>query len=276
MNTIAILAGKEIKDGLRNRWVVAATALLAGLSLSLTFLGSLPTGSVGADPLAVAVVGLSSLTIYLIPLIALLLAYDAMVWEMENGTLLLLLSYPVSRWQVMVGKFLGHGAILVFATGVGYGSAGAALFFGGGAIDQGSWTAFLGMIGSSALLGAAFLSLGYLISVSVNERSTAAGVAVVVWLFFVLLYDLAILGLLASDKGQGLGGGFVQGLLLLNPADVYRLFNLSGLDTVSQLSGLGGLGGQNGVAPAGLLGLMGLWVVAPLSLAVRIFSRKEL
>ncbi len=276
MNAIAILAVKEIKDGLRNRWVVAATLLLAGLSLSLTSLGSLPTGSVGADPLAVAVVGLSSLTIYLIPLIALLLSYDAMVGEMENGTLLLLLSYPVSRRQVMVGKFLGHAAILVFATVIGYGSAGAVLFLGPGVIDQGSWTAFLGMIGSSALLGAAFISLGYLISVSVNERSTAAGVAVVVWLFFVLLYDLGLLGLLTADKGQNLSGEFVQGVLLLNPADIYRLFNLSGFESISQLSGLGGLAAQNIVGPAGLLGLLGLWVVAPLLMSIGIFTRKEL
>ena len=35
------------------------------------------------------------------------------------------LSYPVARWQVMLGKFAGHLAILGFATVVGYGVAGS-------------------------------------------------------------------------------------------------------------------------------------------------------
>jgi len=48
MRTIVIIAIKEIQEGLRNRWVLATTLLLAALALSLTFLGSAPTGNVGA------------------------------------------------------------------------------------------------------------------------------------------------------------------------------------------------------------------------------------
>ena len=77
MRNIVIIAAKEIKEGLRNRWVLATTLLLAALSLSLTFLGSAPTGNVGAGALDVVVVSLSSLTIFLLPLIALLISHDA-------------------------------------------------------------------------------------------------------------------------------------------------------------------------------------------------------
>ena len=122
MNVLT-LAGKEIREGLRNRWVLAATLLLALLALTLTFLGSAPTGSVGVQPLDVVIVSLSSLTIFLVPLIALLLSHDAIVGEVERGTMLLLLSYPVARWQVVLGKFAGHLAILGFSTIVGYGAA---------------------------------------------------------------------------------------------------------------------------------------------------------
>ena len=122
MNVLT-LAGKEIREGLRNRWVLAATLLLALLALTLTFLGSAPTGSVGVQPLDVVIVSLSSLTIFLVPLIALLLSHDAIVGEVERGTMLLLLSYPVARWQVVLGKFAGHLAILGFSTVVGYGAA---------------------------------------------------------------------------------------------------------------------------------------------------------
>ena len=112
MNPTLILIRKEIRDGLRNRWVLAITALLAMLALSLGFLGSAPTGTVKVDPLTVTVVSLSSLSIFLIPLIAMLLSYDAIVGEIDRGTMALLLSYPVARRQVMAGKFLGHLAIL--------------------------------------------------------------------------------------------------------------------------------------------------------------------
>ncbi len=91
MRNILIIASKEIKEGLRNRWVLATTLLLAALSLSLTFLGSAPTGNVGAGALDVVVVSLSSLTIFLLPLIALLISHDAVVGEMERGTMILLL-----------------------------------------------------------------------------------------------------------------------------------------------------------------------------------------
>ena len=39
----------------------------------------------------------------------------------------LLLAYPVARWQVVLGKFAGHLAILGFAIVVGYGVAALAL-----------------------------------------------------------------------------------------------------------------------------------------------------
>ena len=108
---ILIIAGKEIRDGMRNRWVVAITLLLALLALTLAFLGAAPTGAVKVSPLTVTIVSLSSLTIFLLPLIALLLSYDAIVGEIERGTMALLLAYPVARWQVIVGKFLGHVTI---------------------------------------------------------------------------------------------------------------------------------------------------------------------
>ena len=151
-------------------------------------------------------VSLSSLSIFLVPLIAMLLAYDAIVGEADRGTLALLLSYPVARWQVMAGKFAGHLVILALATGAGYGFAGLALqWLHGGGLDAAAWRPFALLIGASVLLGASFLALGYLVSAAVRERATAAGIAVGVWLFFVVIYDMALLGALAADQGRHIG-----------------------------------------------------------------------
>ncbi|WP_457091868.1 ABC transporter permease [Microvirga sp. P5_D2] len=276
MRNILIVARKEIQEGLRNRWVLATTLLLAGLALSLTFLGSAPTGTVGVRALDVVIVSLSSLTIFLLPLIALLISHDAIVGEMERGTMLLLLSYPVGRWQVLLGKFVGHLSILAFATLLGYGAAAGALAVMGETIDAESWTAFAAMIGSSILLGAAFIAIGYLVSALVRERGTAAGIAIGIWLVFVLIYDMALLGLLVVDQGQTLSGGLLNALLLLNPADAYRLFNLTGSAGVGAFSGMAGVAQTATLSPSVLLATLAAWALLPLGLAALAFSRREL
>lgn len=274
MKSILIIAEKEIREGLRNRWVLATTLLLATLALSLTFVGSAPTGNVGASALDVVIVSLSSLSVFLVPLIALLISHDAVVGEMERGTMLLLLSYPVKRWQVIAGKFIGHLAILAFSTIVGYGIAAAALAFTSGDIGRESWTAFASLIGSSVLLGAVFVAIGYFISALVGERGTAGGIAVGVWLVFVLIYDMALLALLVVDQGRSITGEILNALLLLNPTDAYRLINLGG--SASAISGMGGVADIATLAPSALLAALCAWTAAPLAAAVFVFSRREL
>ena len=276
MREIVIIAGKEIQEGLRNRWVLATTLLLLALSLTLSFLGSAPTGNVGVRALDVVIVSLSSLTIFLLPLIALLISYDAIVGEVDRGTMLLLLSYPVARWQVMLGKFVGHLAILAFATILGYGASAAALAVTGATIDPESWLAFGRLIASSVLLGAAFVAIGYLISAKVRDRGTAGGIAIGVWLLLVLLYDMAILGILVADQGRMLSADALNVLLLLNPADAYRMFNLAGSAGVSSLAGMAGVAESLTLPPLLLVATLALWVLLPLAAATAIFSRREL
>lgn len=274
MNAI-VLALQEIRVGMRNRWVLATTLLMAALALSLVLLGSAPVGVVKADALAVTVVSLSSLTIFLVPLIALLLSFDAIVGEHERGTLMLLLSYPVSRWEVVLGKLLGQVAILGVATVIGYGLAGGAIAMQG-TLDAQATRSFLAMIGSSVMLGAVFIALGMLLSTLVRERATAAGLAVGVWLLFVIVFDMALLGVLVADQGRTLGQAQLDMLLLLNPTDVYRLFNTASGGAASVYSGMAGLGDAALASPALLLAVLGAWIVVPVILAVIAFERRAL
>ncbi len=275
MNNIVIIARKEIQEGLRNRWVIAVTLLLASLALTLSFLGSAPTGNVGAGRLDIVIVSLASLTIFLVPLIALLLSHDAIVGELERGTLLLLLSYPVARSQIVFGKFLAHILILSFATLLGYGAAGLALVVAGTPTTADSWTAFGAMIGSSILLGSVFTAIGYLVSATVSQRSTAGGIALGVWLFFVIIYDMGLLGAIVSTKGVGFSPGLLSILLMANPTDAYRLLNL-GSETAGSVSALSGLAASSKLSPTVLMASLALWVAVPLSLAMLRFSRREL
>ena len=274
-NGLFVIAGQELRAGLRNRWVLATTLLLGALALSLTLLGSAPTGAVGADSLAVVSVSLASLTIFLLPLIALLLSFDAVVGEAERGTLLLLLAYPVARWQVVLGKFAGHLAILLLATVFGYGAAAAALVLQSGTIGGLDWSAFGRLIGSSLLLGAAFLALGTLISTTVRERATAAGLAVGLWFALVLIYDAALLGVLVAGQDRVLSAGLLELALLANPADAFRLLNLTVSDSARALSGMVGLGEAGRLPEWTLLASLTSWIVLPLGAAVAVLGRRE-
>ena len=276
MRPVAVLAWKEIQRGIRNRWVVATTLLMLALSLSIAFLGSAPTGTLGADPLSVTVVSLSSLTIFLIPLIALMLAYDAIIGEVENGTMLLLLTYPVARWQVVVGKFLGHTVILAVATVIGYGAAGVAVGFTSDGTGPVAWVSLATMTVSSVVLGTVFLTLGYLVSVLVRERGTAAGLAVAVWLVFVLLFDMGLLGVLVADKGATLNAGTVSLVMMLNPADIYRMLNLTATPDIAALAGMASMTGKAVPTSAALVAALAAWVLLPLFLASAVFSRREI
>ena len=276
MSQILILAGKEITDGMRNRWVLMVTLLMAGLALVLALLGSVPTGSTKVSALAVIIVSLSSLSIFFIPLIALLLSYDSLVGEADRGTLMLLLAYPVTRGQVVLGKFCGHLVLLAIAIVIGYGSAGAAVAMMAGTDwpDQ-AWGAFFGLIASSVLLGAVFIAIGLAINARVKERGAAAGLAIGAWLLFALIYDMALLGLLASDAGRHLDDTVVSALLLFNPADAFRMLNLAGHGDVAALSGMASLSAAGTVPQPVLLGVLAAWVAMPLTAGCLLFRGRQ-
>lgn len=275
MNAVTILAASEIRDGLRNRWIAASIILLTALSLSLYFLGSSPTGSIKASSLGIAVVSLASLSVYLIPLMALMLSFDALVGEFERGTMLLLLTYPISRWQVIMGKFVGHMTILALAISIGFGITALVISVATGS-SLTHWQAYGWMMLSSWLLGGIFVALGYVVSAYVQERATAVGVAIGVWLIGVLLYDLGLMGLLLADTDQTINQDLFTWLLIANPTDSYRIFNLAGSDAVGQLSGMANAGAKTDVSPTLLIMVMITWIAAPLLFTLKRFNRLEL
>ena len=132
------------------------------------------------------------------------------------------------------------------------------------------------MMGTSALLGAIFVAIGHAISVATRDRGTAAGIAVAVWLVFVVLYDMALLGALVADEEHVITEDIFAALLMLNPVDLYRMFNLSASDGVAALSGMAGAAGQAGPGPQLLLPSMAAWAAAPLAAAAVLFHRREL
>ncbi|HEY9397865.1 MAG TPA: ABC transporter permease subunit [Burkholderiales bacterium] len=263
LRPIGVLARKEFRDRIRNRWVLAVTLIFAAFALVIAYFGAAQQGAVGFRGIEITIASLVSLVIYLVPLIALILGFDAVVGERERGSLDLLLSMPLTRRELLLGKFLGLSAALACSTVIGFGVAGALLAF---SLPASAIYHYLGFMLSSVLLGMAFLSLAVMVSVFATDRGRASGAAIALWFFFVLVYDLLLLGGLVVTGGT-IGVDAFPYLLLLNPADVFRILNIFGLEDVRTLYGLTTVFPAQLANPVLLGTVMLAWIVAPLALA---------
>jgi len=269
---ILAIASVELKIALRNRWIAIAVAMMTLFAVALTFAGAGPTGAIGVDLLTVSVASMTTLSIYLTPLLALLMTFDAIAGEVERGSLGLVLTYPVTRGELLAGKFLAHLSALGGAICIGFGAAGLiAAALGGAGPD--SFMALARLMFSSSLLGAAFLALGYALSCLAGAAAGAAGLGAALWLVVVVLYDFGLLGALVYDEDGAFARTLFPWLLTLNPADALRLWNLGGSEHVALVSGM--LGAADALpgwaAPASLL----VWPVVALGLARAAFGRVQ-
>ncbi len=275
MNAVLAIAGTELRIGFRNRWILLSSLILLVFALLLVLLGSAPTGETTVSPLTVVAASLSTLSVYLVPLIALLLSFDAIAGEIDRGTLQLTLASPVSRGQVLIGKFLGHLAVLAVAVVIGYGIAGAAAFVSAGQAGSEGVGDMARLIVTSIVLGATFIAIGYVASASVRQTGTAAALAVAIWLLAVVLYDLALLGgLLASSDGVFARNVFPY-LLVANPADAFRVFNMAAIDPGAAATGLAATGDFIPFLPELAILSPLLWAVIALGVSTFILKRVQ-
>lgn len=274
MNQIWNIARKELSDGLRNRWLLAISLVFAILAVGIAWFGAAASGQVGFASIPATLASLASLATFLMPLIALLLAYDAIVGEDEGGTLMLLLTYPLGRGQLLLGKFVGHGLILALATLIGFGGAALAIALLVAEVDLALLVVGFGrFMLSSIVLGLVFLAFAYVVSSKVAEKSRAAGLALGIWFLFVLVFDLALLGILVLSEGS-FNPDLLPWLLLCNPVDVYRLINLTGFEASENATGVMTLGADLPVGSLMLWAVLLIWALVPLLLAYGVFRRR--
>ncbi len=267
------IARLELLIARRNFWVATAVLLMALFTTVLTLAGGAPTGTLGVDPLTVAATSITTLSVYLIPLIGLLLSFDAVAGEIERGTLALSLSYPLSRAEILFGKFLAHLAVLAFAVAVGLGLTVALVIWQHGGVVGLSFAPVLKLFLTSLALGAAFLGIGYTVSGLVRQPGVASGVVIVVWLVCVVLYDLGLLGVLVADAGGTFTKTVFPWLLVANPADAFRLINMPEASVSVLTSGLGAAGIVSGIV--GQLASLLIWLVLPICTAWLVFRKVE-
>ncbi|WP_373235740.1 ABC transporter permease [Cohaesibacter celericrescens] len=269
---ILAIARLELLIARRNLWVAIAILLMVLFDAVLTMAGDAPTGMLGVSPLTVALTSITTLSVYLVPLIGLLLSFDAISGEMERGTLTLSLSYPLSRVEILIGKFLAHICVLAIAIGIGLGLTATLVI-----VQHGSQhleiLPLVRLFLTSLALGASFLGLGYAVSILVRQTGAASGIAIAIWLVCVVLYDLGLLGALVANGSGVFAKSVFPWMLVANPADAFRLINTP--DITANILGSGVSAAGSVVGFTGQLLSLTLWPLIALALSCLVFEKAE-
>lgn len=269
---IRIVAAEEYRRALETRWLFAFTALFALLVLGLSYFGLAQSREVGFQGFSRVTLSLMNLVLFLVPLTGLVVGVGSVAGG--GDALPLLLAQPVSRGEVLIGKYLGLCAALAVAQALGFGGGGLIVAFQAGS-DQ--IAGFAALTALSFLLGCLSLSAALCIAALFPDRLRALSMALFLWLLMVVLYDVAVLGTTAILRGLPLQAVLIPALLV-NPVDLVRI-----LITIAVGSGaLFGptsavlvqfFGGTGGALLA--LGVLGIETVVPLIVALRIFRRRD-
>src|SRR5262249_25153851 len=152
-----------------------------------------------------------------VPLMALTAGAGAIASDRERGMLPYLLAQPVSRAEVLIGKYLGLAGSLMACLCLGLGLCAAVLAWKGQGTEPRS---ILWLAGLSLGLALGMLSVGILLSTLARKSSVAVGTAIFLWLIFVFVSDL---GLMAGTLAFKLRIETLFALSLLNPLQVFKM-----------------------------------------------------
>lgn len=273
VRNVLILAGKEVRDSLRNRWFLLYAGAFTILTLALAYLSIAGLGETGFAGFGKTAAGIINLIMLIVPLMALTIGASSLVSERESGTLISLLAQPVNRLEVIAGKFLGLATALLAALALGFGLSAAVMAAKGGTLQV---EAYAWLVSLSFVLALAMLSTGMLISAAARTVSVALGAAIIVWLTLVLLGPL---GLMGSSLAFRVEDPRLFSLALINPLHVYDMAGVHAINASLDVLGPAGMYAMRtygDALPYILAVALAAWIIIPLSSAFVIFSRRSL
>jgi len=249
----------ELRNVLRARWLFFYGLVFAAFTFAVLSLGGEPTK---------VIMGLESLMLLVVPLVSVL--YASIYWYNNEAFTQLLLTQPLQRQKVFLARWVAISLSLSGSFVIG---TGIPLVIGN-ALMPTSWL----LLGLGTLLSFAFVGLGMMISVAIDDRMKGIGVSLVLWLYCALLHDAVVFFLFSAFREYPVE---VPGLLLMasNPIDLARVLLLLALD-LSAMMGYTGrilqktLSGSGGAAYSALMLI--LWTSLPVLIGTWIFRRKDL
>ena len=262
MNTILKVVRYELRNVIRNRWVIAYALFFLVVTESLLRLG-------GSTPRAL--LSLMNVVVLFIPLVT--IVFGTIYWQGSREFTELLLAQPVRRGALFHGLFAGLVIPLsvAFVAGV---SLPHLLHRGVGA-DSAPMLVL--MLVAGVALTAVFGALATLIAGVVDDQLRALGAALGVWALMTLAWDGLVLWVTVAFAAWPLEQPMLV-LTFLNPVDLARVLLILRLDASAMLGYTGAvfqqfLGGSLGVVAA--VGGLAMWALLPGLVALRAFKRKD-
>jgi len=247
-----------ITDIVRNKIVMAYTLLLLIISFSVFTL---------QDSSDKGLLSLMNIVLIIVPLICII--FSTIYIYNSSEFIELLVSQPLQRKHLWISLFAGMAIALTLAFFIGVGIP----------VFLYSFTPTgLILVGVGLLLTLIFVSIALLAAVYTRDKAKGIGMAVLVWLYFSIIFDGLVLFILFQFADYPLEKPMLI-LSGLNPIDMGRILILLKMD-VSALMGYTGavfkdfFGTTSGLVIT--LFIMFLWIFIPASLSVRKFRKKDL
>lgn len=263
MSSLALtVATFQSRDVVRTRWLAAYVVFFALVTEGLLRFA-------GGD--ARALLSLTSVVLYIVPLVALVFG-TVYLYNAREFTELLL-AQPVDRRALFLGLY--GGLTVPLCVGIVAGVGLPFVIHGASAATQPAL--LVALLGAAVVLTLVFTAIAFCIALACTDRLRGLGTAIGVWMLGAIVYDGLVMAAVAAFSGHPLERPMLA-LTLANPIDLARVALLLQMD-VSALMGYTGavfqqwLGGGAGtvVAVAALL----VWIAAPLWLGLRAFRAKD-
>lgn len=268
------LAQKELRDALRNRWFVLYTVAFIALSLAFSYLALAGAGMVGFAGFGRTAASLINLVLLIVPLMALTVGAQSLAGEAERNTLAYLLAQPITRLEIFVGKYIGLLLGLLGSLTLGFGISGLVMALNGtGASDP---LIYIQLVALAFALSLTMLSVGFLVSALTKRANVAIGIGLFLWLVFVFLGDLGMMGTAITLRVP------IEGLFWLslsNPLQVFKLAAILNIRGTLEMLGPAGIYATQrypSQLPWIFLGVLLLWALTPATLAyLRLRTRSD-
>ena len=210
-------------DLIRSSWSYVYLLFYLALGFTLLFLN---------NDLSKAVITLMNIIIVLVPLIGTI--FGIMYYYNAREFTELLIAQPIKRSSIFMGQFLGVALSLSFSLIIGLGLP----FILYGLFRSPAILDFVLLLYVGVFLTFIFTALSLNIAIANENRIKGFGFAILMWLFFAVLYDgLFLLSLIAFEEYPLDSFSIVA--TMLNPIDLSRTLILLKLD-ISALMGYTG------------------------------------
>jgi len=216
MNDFYLAIKTDVYESIRSKWFIAYSLIFGGIIVLLLVFGLTESRIMGFSGLSRLLVTYIQLSMAILPIFILITTVRSVAGDREAGIFEYLLSLPIALsgwfWGKMVGRFMVVflPVIIAILFAFVWGS------FKGAEIP---WMLFFAYSGLLLALIWCFLGMGMLISTLSRSIDVAQGSAFFLWLLFLLLLDLMLLGFIIKQQVEP---SVVITIALLNPLQVFR------------------------------------------------------